>query len=212
MSAPELITGWGVDVMEFKLRYRGALPSGRYQTEAKHRIRAIFHAQLADLTRDARFRDAASPGLQPAILKGRYATFPEGVEHQFFYVALNGFRFVPFVSRPHLLVAQLEISLGRRESPGDIFHDGGDLDNRLKTLLDALRMPHDPNELRGLPLGDGEERFYCLLEDDSLVTRIEIDTYQLLGPLQDGEQETDVQLDIKVIVESGGPRMGNITF
>jgi hypothetical protein len=56
---------------------------------------------------------------------------------------------------------------------------GGDLDNRLKTLLDALRMPLAAKEVPGPQWGVDDPSPYCLLEDDSLVSRISIDTKRL---------------------------------
>ena len=56
----------------------------------------------------------------------------------------------------------------------------GDIDNRLKTLFDALRMPQI-----GEKLGDpqeGEDPFFCLLENDSLITKLTLATDLLLEP------------------------------
>ncbi len=67
--------------------------------------------------------------------------------------------------------AELKIRLLSAAVPGGLLH--GDIDNRLKTLLDALsiptlqQMPEDPEI-------DLDGRMYCLLEDDGLVTRVEV--------------------------------------
>lgn len=52
----------------------------------------------------------------------------------------------------------------------------GDIDNRLKTLFDALRLPNQTNELVGYdnPAPD-ENPFFCLLEDDSLITHVSVE-------------------------------------
>ena len=74
----------------------------------------------------------------------------------------------------------------RPEAPGSIVAQGGDIDNRLKTLLDALRMPRDESELaRNDSPKDGEDPFFCLLEDDHLVTKIAVATDRLLLPCDD---------------------------
>src|SRR6185437_9442927 len=81
------------------------------------------------------------------------------------------------------MVAELSITFLRPEPPGSLVTQGGDIDNRLKTLFDALRMPKDISEL---PPGDapaeGETPFFCLLEDDNLITKIAVNTDRLLKP------------------------------
>ncbi|MEK6717478.1 MAG: hypothetical protein AABZ16_08295 [candidate division NC10 bacterium] len=91
------------------------------------------------------------------------------------------FAFVPLVSSKIFLTAKIDVEFFRPQSPGDLVKHGGDLDNRMKTLLDALRMPKDGNELPpdDSPGGD-ETPFFCVLEDDGLITGISIDTTQLL--------------------------------
>jgi len=56
----------------------------------------------------------------------------------------------------------------RRENPGDLIPcdlilQGGNIDNRIKTLLDALRIPNDCNEIDSAP-EEGEDPFFCLLQ------------------------------------------------
>lgn len=59
---------------------------------------------------------------------------------------------------------------------------GGDIDNRLKTLLDALSVPKDGQVPSGEVWEPGEDPFHCLLEDDNLVTGLSISVDRLLGP------------------------------
>jgi hypothetical protein len=60
---------------------------------------------------------------------------------------------------------------------------GGDIDNRLKTLLDALKIPDSSDALsRGVTLSGDETPFFCLLEDDNLITGINVKTDRLLDP------------------------------
>ena len=81
------------------------------------------------------------------------------------------------------LVAELEISLLRPEPPGQIVNQGGDIDNRLKTLLDSLTVPSSPNALpNGAQPFRGEDPFFCLLEDDNLITRLTVTSDRLLEP------------------------------
>ena len=60
-----------------------------------------------------------------------------------------------------------------------LLKSGGDLDNRLKTLFDALRMPQGNNEVPGKMFGNGEDLF-CLLEDDSLVRKFSVESRESL--------------------------------
>lgn len=86
--------------------------------------------------------------------------------------------YLPLVRKSAQLVAELDILLLRNEAPGRIIVGGGDIDNRLKTLFDALRCPHTPEEA-GSQL-HGETEIYTLLEDDSLITAVSVTTDRLL--------------------------------
>jgi hypothetical protein len=62
---------------------------------------------------------------------------------------------------------------------------GGDLDNRLKIFFDALRMSRETQEIPdGSYPADGESPFYCLLEDDALITKFQVESDTLLGEAQ----------------------------
>jgi hypothetical protein len=68
----------------------------------------------------------------------------------------------------------------RRDIPGSAI-GAGDLDNRIKTLIDTLRRPLNANKARGNEMpAEGEDPFYCLLEDDRLVSHLEVETDTLL--------------------------------
>jgi hypothetical protein len=62
---------------------------------------------------------------------------------------------------------------------GQIIRRGGDIDNRLKTLLDALTAPDQNQAPDGNP-NPGTQPFFCLLEDDKLITGLSVKTDQLL--------------------------------
>lgn len=98
---------------------------------------------------------------------------------------VSPFHFAPLVNTPWRMAASLDILFLRQEPAGHLITQGGDLDNRMKTLLDALRMPLNKSELPDddTPL-QGEDPFYCLLEDDALVTGISITADHLLMDLQ----------------------------
>jgi hypothetical protein len=105
------------------------------------------------------------------------------------------------------LVAELEILFLRPEEPGHVVTQGGDIDDRLKTLLDALRMPKNPSEPPpGDAPTDGENPFFCLLEDDNLVTRVALTTDRLLEQSPD---PNEVLLVMQVNVRAVRAILGN---
>jgi hypothetical protein len=96
--------------------------------------------------------------------------------------------FVPLVRNSYALLCGLKITFMRMEPVGAVYQ-GGDLDNRVKTFIDALKVPQTDGEqvakmtsdVALLTGGDASGPMYCLLEDDSLVTGISIETARLLG-------------------------------
>jgi hypothetical protein len=94
-----------------------------------------------------------------------------------------GYRFVPLVREEISLLCSLEILFLRRDIPGSII-SAGDIDNRIKTIIDALRRPRSQSELIGAdatPTSD-DDPFFCLLEDDAQVSRLIVETDTLLDP------------------------------
>jgi hypothetical protein len=84
-------------------------------------------------------------------------------------------------------IAELDIVMLRPGPPGQILRGGADIDNRLKTLLDALKVPEANALPDGIAPEPGEDPFFCLLEDDKLVTSIRIETDRLLVPRDENE-------------------------
>jgi|SRR5215471_17213083 len=83
--------------------------------------------------------------------------------------------------------------------PGSVI-SAEDLDNRIKTLVDTLRRPRNVAELRGSEsLGDCEDPFYCLLEDDNLVTQLKVGTD--LDPPEGAAEQDRRRVQIVVTVE-----------
>lgn len=78
---------------------------------------------------------------------------------------------------------------------GQLVNHGGDLDNRIKTLLDALRKPSQTE----LPADDlptpHELPFYCLLQDDALITTLSVTTDRLLAPAPPNDVELIILVD-----------------
>jgi hypothetical protein len=94
----------------------------------------------------------------------------------------------------------------RREPPGRVLSQGGDIDNQLKTLLDALSMPRHVESLpKGTIPSDDERPFFCLMEDDCLVSSLSVRTEQLLEPLADkGEVDAMIAVTPRTIANLNG--------
>ncbi len=97
----------------------------------------------------------------------------------------------------HVPHCRLDILFLRRDAPGNLIKSGGDLDNRLKVLFDGLKMPGSAEELGGVQPGADEDPFFCLTEDDALITEVTIKTDRLLKP-QGAAHVHDVVLVIHV--------------
>jgi hypothetical protein len=175
--------------MEFTLHYRGELKANRGAKD-KHALRRHFHSQLSILWEQA-------PLSGRKDLLGLEKQCPESSILQ----TVGGFEFAPLVNEKLNLIAELNITMLRPEPPGAIITQSGDIDNRLKTLFDALKMPKEPTALpREAMPQEGESPFFCLLEDDNLITKISVSTDRLLyGGLNSSEVELQVHVTIKAL-------------
>jgi hypothetical protein len=88
----------------------------------------------------------------------------------------------------------------------------GDIDNRIKTLFDALRMPQNEAELGGHHAQEGEDPFYCLLEDDSLIDHAEIEADTLLEPVSRELNRNDARVVLTVSLRPIRVTFENIGF
>lgn len=94
----------------------------------------------------------------------------------------------------------------RPSSPGDLVNKG-DIDNRLKTLLDALSAPAQPTQIPdGMPATSDEDPMHVLLEDDSLITRLNVETERLIGAWGPDA----LRLTIRITTGVVEPMFGNI--
>jgi hypothetical protein len=106
---------------------------------------------------------------------------------------------VPLIRKTGGFTCALDILFLRRDNPGNIVAHGGDIDNRVKTLFDGLRMPETVSDLGGSQLDpQNEDPFYVLLEDDSLITSVSITTDRLLALRESEENLHDVWLVLRV--------------
>jgi hypothetical protein len=169
--------------MEFTLVYQGPLRANGNIKE-KQDIRREFHKQLAELWRQEPLSSRVQDS--PVLLKNVLTYDMPPTNSTLVIQRVDGFQFMPLVSSKLNLVAEVDITFLRPEPPGRIVTQGGDIDNRLKTLFDAFRIPKESKEI---PEGDtpavSENPFYCLLEDDNLITKVAVRTDRLLKPCND---------------------------
>jgi hypothetical protein len=183
--------------VEFRLLYNGPLPAqsdsdGR--VKQKNQIRSKIHSQLAELWRQHPLLRArlALPTEEPQSLASLAGMFKFQNKNNQLY------RFVPLIGGYVGTACSLDILFLRRDGPGSLVTDGGDIDNRIKVLLDALRMPKGTSEMSDDAPGADEDPFHCLLEDDKYITDIRVTTDRLLTALVGSEKIHDVSLVIRV--------------
>ena len=121
-------------------------------------------------------------------------------------ISVGGRSFVPLVRESLALKCGLKILFLRKEEPGRVYQ-GGDLDNRLKTLFDALAVP---NCDQIVPDPTIDDPIHCLLEDDALVSGVSVETHRLLG--RQSSSKHDVRLVIEVDVRVALSRSYNQLF
>ena len=154
--------------IEFTLFYSGPLRANSDPAH-KQKIRRAFHPQLKKLWNQeplCHFKkelDINAPVSETIICKR------------------SGFKFAPLVNTDFHLVVELEITMLRPEMQGSIITQGGDIDNRLKTLFDSLQVPKEGAIPKIDKPKNSEEPFFCLLEDDHLITKVTVNTAQLLN-------------------------------
>jgi hypothetical protein len=109
-----------------------------------------------------------------------------------------GYNFWPLVTEEFGLRCALDILFLRPEEPGMLLLSG-DLDGRIKTVFDALRMPNNLAEAGGIGPQTDETPFFCLLQDDKMISEVKIATDQLLLlPRERDVQANDALLVIHV--------------
>ena len=217
-EALEAVWGGGQD-LEFTLRYDGELAAStanNSRVPEKHAIRQHFHTQLAELWRlDRRLNTLPIDSIPEAIRSDRFAfdvTRPVPNDTRFFYRwTQRGIAFIPLAVALRFMRCELAIRVHRYEAndyKGRLLGSQGDLDNQVKTLFDALRMPHNQDEVPVASTHDGP--MFCLLEDDALVTKLTMEAKRILSPRPADKRDIWVSVDIDVRATPVAPMAGNI--
>ena len=135
--------------MEFRLIYDGALPAesrGNGRVAEKHDIRKQLHRQLFNLWCD-------HPLLKNGFLKSRESERPGSWKEVSLVDKIAnayerfGYRFVPLIRKSQGVTCSIDILFLRKDVPGGLIDNRGDIDNRIKVLFDGLRIPDKLDEV-----------------------------------------------------------------
>ena len=172
--------------VNFRLIYTGPLPSGSNGNSRKREKQAIRRALHPQLKEVFEFNKLSTDKLLTANYMGIEPFYQRGP-----------YRCVPVLNMVEWGEVALDILFLRREAPGRLIQNA-DIDNRIKVLFDGLRIPSGPEELDNIQPTDCEDPFYCLLQDDCVITEMNVSTDRLYCPRKPSESMSDVHLVIRV--------------
>jgi hypothetical protein len=197
--------------MEFRLVYRGSLPSESSRDpnqqnnprmlEAKRKIRSFLRPQIEKFWK-------SHPAMNYMGSPFNAAYGPQGLSfwehysnhHQVVTVSRHIHKFAPLITDYNYNGCSVNVLFMRRDAGNaGALMQYGDLDNRIKVLFDALRKPKGTQEIEDLPQPPEENPCFCLLEDDRYIDHVSVTTDRLLVPVGTGESESDVFIVIHVI-------------
>ena len=126
------------------------------------------------------------------------------------YIEVDGRKYLPLVRNTFKTTSSLDILFLRKTGIGKLIGSGGDLDNRIKTLFDGLRVPKEGEVKPKIEFDRESKEMFCLLEDDSLITDFSVKTDKLLA--RSGDDESEVLLIIDVTVKVSHLTSNNLGF
>ncbi|MEX0318639.1 MAG: hypothetical protein AB3N21_11845 [Ruegeria sp.] len=177
--------------MRLRLTYRGALKGNSRKKEDVWALREAFHPQLKRFWEAHQHLNSLKTHRLLGPEKGKD---PERLllSEQFaeFY-KVGHIHFVPLATREMHLACEISVLLLVSPNSPHLLAKG-DIDNRMKTMLDGLRMPQQRSELLSEHRNDQSgEPHYVLMEDDSQVSKlsVEYDTYL-------AAEQSDIQNDV----------------
>lgn len=193
--------------LQFRLTYDGhIMGSGNGGSHShKHDIRRVFHSQLK---RHWGIYPHLDKTAQDNLLTGNGSRYIDNLADNY---ARFGFRFVPLIHTygdlvGTLPIVSLDILFLRSGKPGGVLKSA-DIDGRLKTIFDALRMPDLKQEVGEQTPAPDEDPFYVLLADDRFIGNVSITTDTLLQPSSTSGRAAfndnhDARLVIQVKIQS----------
>jgi hypothetical protein len=190
--------------MQFRLLYEGRIaPRQRINVVDIHGIRMALHPQLKALW-------GCMPLAEMSTFFLRERDRGPGARGIPILERKNNVLFAPLITQTNSLACELNVTLLRQQSPGQLLGEGGDIDNRLKTLLDALRMPNTAEAQQAkINAQVDNDPIHCLLQDDALVRKVSVETDWLLRPTTD---PLDLVAIIQVRVLASRTTLENLPF
>lgn len=198
--------------MRFHLIYHGKLPASankakpddvrRIREEISPQLEYLWHTHhaLRSLSEQAAVKRPASgvtrlgTNLTPRELAEHY---PSEYEYLAGQIHVRDKAYIPVIRESLSLSCELSILFLRQEEAGRLVTQGGDLDGRIKCLLDALRMPSPDEQERSPPNLD---RIFCLMQGDELVSRLDVETDRLLFPQTTHQHEVHLTIEVSINV------------
>jgi hypothetical protein len=184
--------------MKFRLIFEGAIPPRPRTSLAEiHEIRLKLAPQLEALWT---FDPLANE-------KKKWLKHPTPNPQDYAILEQRGSSvFAPLISKRNDLQCELEVTFLRQQAAGQLIGDGGDIDNRVKTLLDALSVP-PPAQADFFSMTGPSRILYRLLQDDALVTKLSVETDRLLRPT---ENKFDLVAILQVTVRASRVTYGTL--
>jgi hypothetical protein len=141
--------------VDIYLTYRGHIPSKSSSLDAIWSMRRSFHRQLVKLW-----------GKEPFAILQKWEDSNFAAKAPNFLRKVGDQLFVPFYSEAVGVGVKLEIKLLTGLPQQQAVISSGDLDNRIKRIIDALRAPNQKGELTaGL---EPDSRWYCVMMTTAL--------------------------------------------
>lgn len=163
--------------MKLTLSYQGPLPpKQRGVSVVKADLRRAFHPQI----------------------KSQISGLTDKTNLPLMTTQIGGYEFVSPAHSSLRTAIELDIML---LSPR-VRLPAGDVDNRLKTLIDGLTRPGNAQQLQGFAEPEEGGPTYCLMDDDQLVQRIGLDSRAWHVP-QDGTSDALVVVTAAIVLGEG---------
>jgi hypothetical protein len=150
----------------------------------KHEIRKKIHKQLASLW----MRHPVLSSVQYCkdckknhALESGDDDYPHNLEALNSYIVrsvpqFSEYKFCPLVCGPLGLQCALDILILRQDGVGGVYRSG-DLDNRIKTLIDGLTTPKEEKQISAYPIPEASELpFFTLMQDDNIISGLKVET------------------------------------
>lgn len=187
--------------MRFRLTYQGPLPpvqSGNRRAKEKWLIRRQINSQLADLYKQEHILSGKPTFIMWTGLSANESNAPLETPDKPRSIPHTDREFIPLVRTSMDMACDLDITLLLPGPLGSVVTKDGDLDNRLNTLFDGLKMPQ-PSDI-GSAEGSIDQPFYCLTDDDALITSLTVRTDRYLAAPTAIEHSAIALIDVTIRV------------